>query len=144
MDCSWGFVPGAEDSASACDGGDAWAGVGHTVDAGGLSFAENYQYLGQNDFCREEERTEAVTLNGAKFKGYARIPRYNESALMEAVYSRGPIAVALDASQDSFTFYSSGIYYESACLWKPSDLDHAMMLVRYLLLLLLLLFLLDD
>jgi cathepsin L len=125
MDCAWGY-PENEDSASACDGGDAWAGVGHIVEAGGISRTRDYQYLGQDDYCVERNATRV-----GKFKGFARIPRYDDEALMEAVYSRGPVAVSLDASQDSFTFYSSGVYYDTACMWKPADLDHSMMLVGY-------------
>lgn len=127
MDCAWGFVPGKEESASACDGGDAWAGIGHIVDAGGIASSTDYQYLGQDNYCRENSRP----LTGGKFKGYSRIPRYNDTALMEAVYSRGPIAVSLDASQESFTFYSSGVYYDTNCMWKPEDLDHSQLLVGY-------------
>jgi hypothetical protein len=146
MDCAWGYVKGQEESASACDGGDAWAGVGHIVEAGGLALAEDYQYLGVGDYCKNGMLTAkgsnattsragdaapgSVPLVG-KFKGYMRLPRYNDAALMEAVYSRGPVAVSLDASQDSFTFYSAGIYFDTACMWKPQDLDHSMMLVGY-------------
>lgn len=126
MDCSWGYVPKKEESASGCDGGDAWAGIGHIVEAAGIAASDDYPYLGQNDYCKEDSIPKA-----GKFKGFARIPRYNESALMEAVYSRGPVAVSLDASQDSFTFYSSGIYYDTQCMWKPDDLDHSMMLMGY-------------
>jgi C1A family cysteine protease len=128
MDCAWGFVPGKEESASACDGGDAWAGIGHVVDAGGIAKATEYQYLGQDDYCRENSQS---LSGGGKFKGYARVPQYNDTALMEAVYSRGPVAVSLDASQDSFTFYSSGVYYDTNCMWKPEDLDHSQLLVGY-------------
>jgi cathepsin L len=127
MDCSWGYVPEREEAASACDGGDAWAGIGHIVDAGGISKATEYQYLGQDDYCREN----SIKRDGAKFKGYARVPRFNDTALMEVVYSRGPVAVSLDASQESFTFYSSGVYYDTNCMWKPDDLDHSQLLVGY-------------
>lgn len=37
------------------------------------------------------------------------IPEGNEKAVMEAVYSRGPLAISLDASHDSFRFYASGV-----------------------------------
>jgi len=128
MDCAWGFVSGKEESASACDGGDAWAGIGHIVDAGGIAQATEYQYLGQDDYCRENSRS---MTGGGTFKGYARVPQYNDTALMEVVYSRGPVAVSLDASQDSFTFYSSGVYYDSNCMWKSEGLDHSQLLVGY-------------
>ena len=32
---------------------------------------------------------------------------------MEAVYSRGPIAISFDASRPSFAFYSSGVYVDT-------------------------------
>jgi hypothetical protein len=41
-------------------------------------------------------------------QGYAYVPPHDDDALMEAVYSRGTIAVSLDASQPSFRFYASG------------------------------------
>jgi C1A family cysteine protease len=126
LDCAWGFVPGREGAASACDGGDAWAAVGHAVDAGGAVAADDYPYVGQDDFCRG-----ASAPRAAKFAGYARVPRYDDAALREALASRGPVAVSMDASQDSFTFYSSGVYYDSACMSAPDDLDHAMLLVGY-------------
>ena len=37
-----------------------------------------------------------------------RVPGGDDQALMEVLYSRGPVAVAIDASQDTFRFYSSG------------------------------------
>lgn len=149
MDCAWGYVEGKEESASACDGGDAWAGVGHIVEAGGLALADEYPYLGVSDYCREPQYASSITASGlaneehqegddvqtpklvGRFKGYMRIPQYNDTALMEAVFSRGPVAVSLDASQDSFAFYSAGVYYDTSCMWKPDELDHSMMLVGY-------------
>ena len=41
-------------------------------------------------------------------QGYVMVPKYDDAALMEALYSRGPIAISLDASQPSFRFYSHG------------------------------------
>ena len=38
------------------------------------------------------------------------IPEGDEKAVMEAVYSRGPLAISLDASHDSFRFYASGVF----------------------------------
>jgi Papain family cysteine protease len=64
-------------------------------------------------------------------QGWARVKRYNDLALMHAVYSRGPIAISLDASQKGFRFYSSGIFDDPACMWKVDDLDHAVLLVGY-------------
>lgn len=35
--------------------------------------------------------------------------------LVTAIYEKGPISVAIDASHKSFSFYSHGIYYEQDC-----------------------------
>lgn len=45
---------------------------------------------------------------GGALQGYAYVPPEDDEALMEAVYSRGTIAISLDASQPSFRFYASG------------------------------------
>ena len=36
------------------------------------------------------------------------MPPGDDEALMEAVYSRGTVAISLDAAQPSFRFYASG------------------------------------
>lgn len=138
MDCAWGYVQNKEEVASACDGGEVWAGIGHIVEAGGISLADEYPYLGVSDYCKEPRYFRNVSHGKdipppfvGKFHGYMRIPEFDDLALMEAVFSRGPVAISLDASQDSFTFYSSGVYYETSCMWKSDQLDHAMMLVGY-------------
>eukprot|EP00889_Picochlorum_renovo_P005692 jgi/Picre1/32722/NNA_008067.t1 len=126
MDCSWGYVEGNEAAASACNGGDAYAGIGHIIDAGGIASSSDYNYLGQGNYCMEKNIDKVATA-----KGYARIPQFNDDALREAVYSRGALAISIDASQDSFTFYSEGVYNEPACMWRPDDLDHSVLLVGY-------------
>ncbi len=37
------------------------------------------------------------------------------SALVSAIYEKGPISVAIDASHKSLSFYSHGVYYEPQC-----------------------------
>jgi Papain family cysteine protease/Cathepsin propeptide inhibitor domain (I29) len=122
MDCS--YQKGR--AAWGCDGGGAWAGIGHIVESGGISLLKDYQYLGLTDYCREDSRPRT-----GKFKGFARIPSGDDTALMEALYSRGPVAVSLDASSDAFTFYSGGVYYDAQCKYEYDDLDHAMVAVGY-------------
>jgi hypothetical protein len=43
----------------------------------------------------------------------------DESALRMALFKQGPISVAIDASQRTFSFYSNGVYYEPKWyFWK--------------------------
>jgi len=126
MDCSYGYAPGNTLATNGCDGGGAWAGIGHIIEAGGISKLSDYQYIGLTDYCVEESRPKT-----GKFSGYVRLPQGDDAAVMEALYSRGPLGISLDASHDSFTFYSSGVYYEPKCSADYDDLDHAMVLVGY-------------
>lgn len=41
------------------------------------------------------------------------MPRNDNAALMEVLYSRGPVAISFDASRPSFRFFSSGIYVDT-------------------------------
>lgn len=43
-------------------------------------------------------------------QGYAIVPEGDEEALKEAVYSKGPVAVSIDAAHPGFRFYSHGKY----------------------------------
>ena len=66
---------------------------------------------------------------GATLTGHVDIKKGNENDLVNAVANIGPISVAIDASQDSFQFYSTGVYYEPNC--SPTVLDHGVAVVGY-------------
>uniref|UniRef100_A0A8C2P3E5 Peptidase C1A papain C-terminal domain-containing protein n=1 Tax=Capra hircus TaxID=9925 RepID=A0A8C2P3E5_CAPHI len=66
--------------------------------------------------------------SAANETGFVDLPK-QEKALMKAVATLGPISVAVDASNPSFQFYKSGIYYEPKC--KSESVDHAVLVVGY-------------
>jgi C1A family cysteine protease len=52
-------------------------------------------------------------------------------ALKIALFENGPVTVAIDASQPSFSFYSNGVYYDENCGNQPDNLDHQVLAVGY-------------
>ncbi|KDD76367.1 papain family cysteine protease [Helicosporidium sp. ATCC 50920] len=126
MDCAWGADPADDGSAAACDGGDAAVAISYVAKRGGAASTEEYEYEGRPGWCRLEG-----TRVAARMKGFSRLPRYDDRAIKEALVTRGPLTVAMDASWDSIAFYSGGIYQESRCMSKPGELDHSVVLVGY-------------
>ena len=60
-----------------------------------------------------------VTLS-AKITGWVNVTVGSEDALKVALLKHGPISIAIDASQRTFSFYSNGVYYEPKCGKTPS------------------------
>ena len=52
---------------------------------------------------------------GAMLSNYIKIPSGDEDSLRIAIATKGPVAVAIDASHKSFTFYGYGVLYEKEC-----------------------------
>ncbi|CAF4132805.1 unnamed protein product, partial [Adineta steineri] len=84
----------------------------------GIDTEKSYPYTASDGKCRF--KPESV---GATDVGYIYIKEQNETDLTLALATIGPIAVAIDASHDSFQFYGGGIYNEPACSSSPDALD---------------------
>ena len=44
---------------------------------------------------------------------------------MEAIYTKGPMTVSVNAEAEDWRFYKSGIYHNTQCSPKLKRLDHA-------------------
>ncbi|KAG1677754.1 hypothetical protein FOA52_001066 [Chlamydomonas sp. UWO 241] len=118
IDCAYDF------GVNGCDGGDAKPAINYVAAAGGIALEQDYYYHSTADFCWAKNFT-AV----GKFDGFLQVEPRNEAALMEAVYTKGPLAVGVDPSPDSFLFYKEGVYTSDEC--DINDLDHQVILMGY-------------
>ncbi|XP_053183632.1 cathepsin S-like [Scomber japonicus] len=59
---------------------------------------------------------------------YNCLPQGNENVMELAVFTIGPIAVAIDANPEEFKFYKSGVYDNPMC---TQELNHGVVVVGY-------------
>ena len=93
-------------------------------DNGGIDTEKTYPYEAQDDTCKYNAKD-----SGATDKGFVDIPEGKEDKLKIALATVGPVAVAIDASHESFQFYSEGVYFEPQC--DAQNLDHGVLAVGY-------------
>ncbi|CAH1391324.1 unnamed protein product [Nezara viridula] len=107
-----------------CQGGLMVDAFKYIAENGGIDTEDSYPYEGRDGMCRF--RKSAV---GAVDSGAIELPGDDEEALKSAIATIGPVSVAIDAGQDSFRFYKSGVYEDSNC--SPAGLDHGVLAVGY-------------
>lgn len=107
-----------------CNGGLMDYAFQYIKDNGGIDTEKSYPYKAMDGECKYNPKNK-----GATESGYVDIPKGDEKKLTAAIATLGPISVAIDASYDSFQFYSSGVYFEPRC--NPGHLDHAVLAVGY-------------
>jgi cathepsin L len=90
----------------------------------GIDTEQSYPYEARDGKCRFKPANV-----GATDSGFNDITSGDEQALTQAIATVGPIAIAIDASQSSFQFYSSGVYNEPDC--SSTQLDHGVAAVGY-------------
>jgi len=109
-----------------CEGAVPELAFNYTVQAGGLSEIWEYPYLsgtsGQDEDCYQP-----ASFKRAMITGYVQVPSNDAAALIEAVFSIGPVGVSVDAS--TWSSYQSGIF--DHCNRINPDINHAVNVVGY-------------
>ena len=104
-----------------CDGGLPAVAFQYVIENGIMRWRD-YPYTGQQGTCQYSSK------DVVKISSYQYVAP-NETSLMEAVATIGPISIAINASSRSFQFYGGGIYYDPLVPSYP--LDHAVLLAGY-------------
>jgi len=108
---------------SGCNGGLMDQAFQYIQQNGGIDTESSYPYTASQGSCNYNAANSAATVGG-----YTDVTSGDEGALQSAVYG-APTSVAIDASQQSFQFYTSGVYSDPAC--SSSSLDHGVLATGY-------------
>jgi len=105
-----------------CSGGWPAKALDYIRDNGGVETENAYSYEARDSSCRYNP-----SYVGATVRGKVTLPAADETALKNAVATKGPVSVLVDAS--GFSGYSGGILYTNSC--SPNNLNHAVLAVGY-------------
>jgi len=106
-----------------CNGGLMTQAMQYIIDNKGLDTESSYPYTAQDGSCAANPKNIGATLTG-----FTNVNAGDESDLQQKVY-KGPTSIAIDASQSSFQFYSSGVYFDPNC--SSQQLDHGVLAVGW-------------
>jgi len=105
-----------------CNGGLMDYGFQYIIDNHGITSEDNYPYTAKDGTCNKQKASDVA----ANITGFVDVVSNSETALMTAIVQQ-PVSVAVEADQDSFQFYSSGVM-TGKC---GTNLDHGVLAVGY-------------
>jgi cathepsin L len=95
----------------------------YIISNGGIDTESSYPYTAEDGTCQYSASNSGSTLSAFK-----NVVTGDEGSLQTSVYN-GPTSIAIDASQSSFQFYSSGVYSDPDC--SSTQLDHGVLAVGW-------------
>eukprot|EP00919_Chromeraceae_sp_WS-2016_P026186 GHVR01061931.1.p1 GENE.GHVR01061931.1~~GHVR01061931.1.p1 ORF type:complete len:313 (+),score=84.61 GHVR01061931.1:398-1336(+) len=113
-----------EEGCGGCSGGIMDRAMQAIIDEDGACTEEEYVYTAQDGKCSisDDKCPTKYTIDG-----YTRLPSMNEPMMARTVATSGPISVGLDADNNAFRFYNSGVL-DGEC---GASLNHAVTAVGY-------------
>jgi len=116
VDCS-----GAEGN-QGCNGGLMDYGFEYIIKNKGICTEASYPYTAKDGTCKAK----TCTASGVTVTKFTDVPTDSETALMTAIVQQ-PIAIAVEADQNSFQSYSSGVMTQTC----GTNLDHGVLATGY-------------
>jgi len=104
-------------------GGSNYDPLFHYAIQYGTETEDDYPYTATDNTCKYDS-TKVV----ARISDYGSIDQGDEDEFTRVLAENSPVALAIDASQSSFMFYSGGIYSDPKC---TTNIDHGIMAIGY-------------
>lgn len=108
--------------ADGCNGGDYQQAMKYAAN-NGLETETDYPYIVLESKCQYDKTKSLVLNNGAKA-----LPKKSAASFKTGLLVR-PISVGIEANQDIFQFYSSGVINGTQC---GDNIDHSVLAVGYI------------
>jgi len=116
VDCSW------SQGNEGCNGGLMDQAFEYVIENKGITSEDAYPYTAMDGDCMNPLPDPVASVSK-----YVDVPQNQDMALQSAV-AKGPVAVAIEADQESFQFYKSGVFDDPDC---GDMLDHGVLAVGY-------------
>jgi len=107
-----------------CSGGSFVAAYNWLISNGGVSLYADYPWTGDPSACYASSTQKAAALN--RFETVS--PSCDVDAATDAIVNSGPLSISIDASCDTFMYYSGGVLMKGC---GASANDHALTLVGF-------------